>query len=217
MGIRSCPSPRRDRKPAAFLDPNPPMSLELRSLLPYPNSCLGTSPHQQEGDTKMQSVCGIDVSKDRLDIMVLPEQQCFSVRNDAAGWVELVERLRGFSISAIGLEASGGYERGAMRALLAAGMPPIQAAAVRTGQWGSGQERSARRSYDRLVRRHHADTAGAASRASDRKAGGDARRAPSAQCRESRRRECFQIAGRCDAAAAFSPSHQKARSRYRNA
>src|ERR1700731_4443220 len=102
------------------------MSLELRSLLPYPNSCLGTSPHQQGRDTKMQSVCGIDVSKDRLDIMVLPEQQCFSVRNDAAGWAELVERLRGLSISAIGLEASGGYERGAMRALLAAGMPARQ-------------------------------------------------------------------------------------------
>src|SRR6516162_5892867 len=101
------------------------MSLELRSLLPYPNSCLGTSPHQQGRDTKMQSVCGIDVSKDRLDIMVLPEQQCFSVRNDAAGWAELVERLR-VSISAIGLEASGGYERGAMRALLAAGMPARQ-------------------------------------------------------------------------------------------
>src|SRR6516164_637783 len=99
------------------------MSLELRSLLPYPNSCLGTSPHQQGRDTKMQSVCGIDVSKDRLDIMVLPEQQCFSIRNDAAGWAELVERLRGLSIAAIGLEASGGYERGAMRALLAAGMP----------------------------------------------------------------------------------------------
>ena len=48
----------------------------------------------------MQSVCGIDVSKDRLDIMVLPEQQYFSVRNDAAGWAELVERLRGLSISA---------------------------------------------------------------------------------------------------------------------
>jgi hypothetical protein len=31
--------------------------------------------------------------------MVLPEQQCFSVRNDAAGWAELVERLRGLSIS----------------------------------------------------------------------------------------------------------------------
>jgi transposase len=71
----------------------------------------------------MLSFCGIDVSKDRLDFMVLPEQQCSSVRNDVAGWADLVERLRDFSIAAIGLEASGGYERGVMRALLAAGMP----------------------------------------------------------------------------------------------
>jgi len=70
----------------------------------------------------MLSFCGIDVSKDRLDVMVLPEQQCSSVRNDVVGWSELIERLRGFSIAAIGLEASGGYERGVMRALLAAGM-----------------------------------------------------------------------------------------------
>jgi len=70
----------------------------------------------------MLSFCGIDVSKDRLDVVVLPEQQCSSVRNDVPGWAELVERLRGFSISAIGLEASGGYERGVMRALLAEGM-----------------------------------------------------------------------------------------------
>jgi transposase len=74
----------------------------------------------------MLSYCGIDVSKDRLDVIVLPEQQSFSVRNDAAGWVELVARLRGFAITAIGLEASGGYERGAMRALLAAGLPARQ-------------------------------------------------------------------------------------------
>src|SRR5258708_6074896 len=104
------------------------MSLVLQSLLPYPNSCQGTSPHQQGRDTKMAmlSFCGIDVSKDRLDVMVLPEQQCSSVRNDVAGWAELVERLRSFSISAIGLEASGGYERGIMRALLAAGLPVRQ-------------------------------------------------------------------------------------------
>ena len=74
----------------------------------------------------MLSSGGIDVSKDRLDVMVLPEEQCFSVSNDAAGWAELVERLRGFSIAAIGIEASGGYERGVMRALLAAGMPVRQ-------------------------------------------------------------------------------------------
>jgi hypothetical protein len=74
----------------------------------------------------MLSFCGIDVSKDRLDVMVLPEQQSFAVRNDAAGWAELIARLRGFTIAAIGLEASGGYERGAMRALLAAGLPACQ-------------------------------------------------------------------------------------------
>ena len=74
----------------------------------------------------MLSFCGIDVSKDRLDVMVLPGQQSFAVRNDAVGWAELVARLRGIAIAAIGLEASGGYERGAMRALLAAGLPACQ-------------------------------------------------------------------------------------------
>jgi transposase len=74
----------------------------------------------------MLSFGGIDVSKDRLDVVVLPEEECSSVPNDAAGWAELVERLRGFSITAIGIEPSGGYERGAMRALLAAGMPVRQ-------------------------------------------------------------------------------------------
>jgi transposase len=72
------------------------------------------------------SFCGIDVAKERLDVVVLPEQQCSSVRNDAAGWAELVKQLRGFSIAAIGLEASGGYQRGVMRALLAADMPVHQ-------------------------------------------------------------------------------------------
>jgi transposase len=71
----------------------------------------------------MLSFGGIDVSKDRLDVVILPEEQCSSVSNDPTGWAELVEQLRGFSISAIGIEASGGYERGVMRALLAAGMP----------------------------------------------------------------------------------------------
>src|SRR5262245_58928947 len=66
---------------------------------------------------------GSDVSKYRLTVMVLPEEQCSSVSNDAAGWAKLVEQLRGSSIAAIGIEASGGYERGVMRALLAAGVP----------------------------------------------------------------------------------------------
>src|SRR5262245_29628277 len=47
---------------------------------------------------------------------------CWSVVNDAAGWAELVAKLRGLGIAASGIEASGGYERGVVRALLAAGM-----------------------------------------------------------------------------------------------
>jgi transposase len=70
----------------------------------------------------MLSFCGIDVSKDRLDVMVLPAEQCCCVPNDAGGWAALVERLRSFSIAAVGLEASGGYERGIARTLLAAGL-----------------------------------------------------------------------------------------------
>jgi len=50
----------------------------------------------------MLSFCGIDVSKDRLDVLVLPEQQCSSVRNDAARGTELIAQLRGFSIATIG-------------------------------------------------------------------------------------------------------------------
>src|SRR5262249_30548142 len=91
-----------------------------------PEQLPGASPHQQGRDTKMLSFCGIDVSKDRLDVIVLPEEQRSSVSNNRAGWTDLVERLRGWSIAAIGLEASGGYERGVVRALLAAGLPVRQ-------------------------------------------------------------------------------------------
>jgi len=54
------------------------------------------------------SFCGIDVSKDRLDVVVLPEGRFCSVSNDAAGWAELVARLHPLAVSAIGLEPSGG-------------------------------------------------------------------------------------------------------------
>jgi len=65
---------------------------------------------------------GIDVSKDRLDVEILPDQQRFSVDNNAVGWSELVERLHRLSATAIGIEPSGGYERGVIRSLLIAGL-----------------------------------------------------------------------------------------------
>ncbi len=116
--------PRRDWKPVAASVFKPRMSLVLQSLLPHPDSCLGTSPHQQGWDTKMTHLShgGIDVASDRLDVVLLPQGQCFWVANTAAGWAELVERLGDFPIEAIGIEASGGYERGVVRALLSAGI-----------------------------------------------------------------------------------------------
>ena len=65
---------------------------------------------------------GIDVSQDRLDVLLLPQGTAFSVPNDEAGWSTLIGRLRGLPLTAIGLEPSGGYERGVLRALLAASL-----------------------------------------------------------------------------------------------
>jgi len=71
----------------------------------------------------MVATAGIDVSKDRLDVAVHPTGQEFSVTNDAAGWRLLVRRLRSVQPRAIGIEASGGYEHGAIGALLEADLP----------------------------------------------------------------------------------------------
>jgi hypothetical protein len=48
-----------------------------------------------------------------------------------AGWADLVERPRNSSIAAIGIEASGGYERGVMCALLPAAERLAEMLAVR--------------------------------------------------------------------------------------
>lgn len=66
---------------------------------------------------------GIDVSKERLDVAVHPSGELFSVTNDEAGWRALRRRLRPIGARAIGIEASGGYERGVIGALLDAGLP----------------------------------------------------------------------------------------------
>src|SRR3954452_14764731 len=69
------------------------MSLVLQSLLPFPHSCQGPSPHQQGRDERMIEQCfgGIDVSQDRLDVLLLPQGTGFSVANDEAGWSTLME------------------------------------------------------------------------------------------------------------------------------
>jgi transposase len=81
------------------------------------------------------SVAGIDVSKDRLDVHVAPTGRRLSLANSVAGQAQLVARLRQLGVRRVGLEASGGYERAAVRALSQAGfsthvLPPARVRAL---------------------------------------------------------------------------------------
>ena len=71
-------------------------------------------------DTLM--VAGIDVSKDKLDVHVLPGNQVFTVGRDPRGLAELTRRLRRAGIGRAALEASGGYERTVLDQLEADGL-----------------------------------------------------------------------------------------------
>src|SRR3954466_6753409 len=94
-GVGSRHRPRRDWKPVAASVTRPRMSLVLQSFLPFPHGCQGPSPHQQGRDARMIEQCfgGIDVSQDRLDVLLLPQATRFSVANDEPGWNALIARL----------------------------------------------------------------------------------------------------------------------------
>src|SRR3984957_10830252 len=58
------------------------------------NSRLGRKSPFAQGRGKMErAYVGIDVSKDRLDVHVLPEGESFVVARDGEGLAELVERM----------------------------------------------------------------------------------------------------------------------------
>lgn len=69
--------------------------------------------------------CGIDVSKDRLDVSLLPGGECWSVANDPSGTKQLADRLRELGPTLTVLEATGGYEMGAAAALAHASVPLV--------------------------------------------------------------------------------------------
>jgi transposase len=70
-------------------------------------------------------IVGIDVSKDRLDVALLPSGEAFAVERNAAGLEVLVARLREHSPYLVALEATGGFETIAAAALAAAGLPVV--------------------------------------------------------------------------------------------
>src|SRR5215217_8025853 len=121
-GVGSRYRPRRDWKPVAASVTRPRMSLVLQPFLPFPHGCQGPSPHQQGRDARMIEQCfgGIDVSQDRLDVLLLPQATRFSVGNDEAGWNALIARLRDLPVAPMDFELSVAYELVVIRALFTA-------------------------------------------------------------------------------------------------
>jgi transposase len=77
---------------------------------------------QRQSNTK---VAGIDVGKHRLDLAVHGLEDALQVDNGAAGFSELIAWLRAREVGRVGLEATGGYERGVRAALAAAGFEVV--------------------------------------------------------------------------------------------
>jgi transposase len=71
----------------------------------------------------MDTYVGIDVSKDRLDVHILPQGEAFFVDRNGKGLALLVERLRAFAPSLVAVEATGGFETTTAAAVAAAGLP----------------------------------------------------------------------------------------------
>ncbi len=97
--------------------------------------------HRKEGATKMGQdsilAAGIDTGKEALDVALSRGEARLQVDNTAKGWNELAAWLKRHRVKRIGIEASGGYERGVVAALREKGLTvivfqPIQVRAYAT-------------------------------------------------------------------------------------
>lgn len=68
---------------------------------------------------------GIDVSRDRLDVHVLPQGESFALARTASGLEALVARLALLGAARIALEATGGFETVVAASLARAGLPVV--------------------------------------------------------------------------------------------
>src|SRR5271169_5665424 len=90
------------------------------------NSRLGRKSPFAQGRGKMElRYIGIDVSKDRLDVHILPEGTAFAVARDGKGLAELVERIGTLGPERIAVEATGGFETVVAAALAGASLPVV--------------------------------------------------------------------------------------------
>ena len=71
----------------------------------------------------MKNICGVDISKARLDACIEPGSIRGSFKNDATGIAELVALCQQHRVELVAMEATGGYERRAFLLLWEQGLP----------------------------------------------------------------------------------------------
>jgi transposase len=72
-----------------------------------------------------RTVIGVDVSQEHLDVYVRPTAQRRRFANTAAGIVELIAWIRSHAADRIVFESTGPYQKAAVGALLAEGLPAV--------------------------------------------------------------------------------------------
>jgi transposase len=107
----------------------------------------------------MDAWVGIDVAKATLAVWVRPMGLGFEVGNNVAGHRELLERLREWPVVRVVLEATGGYERAVLTALLTAQVPVERVAAHRVRGFATALNQRAKSDpIDAAVLAHFAET-----------------------------------------------------------
>ncbi len=74
-------------------------------------------------DCTSHACVGIDVAKHSLDVCLLPSERHFTVSNDGDGFRQLVDELPAAGTCLVVVEATGGYQRRVVAALIQAGHP----------------------------------------------------------------------------------------------
>jgi transposase len=95
------------------------------------------------------STAGIDTSKAKLDIAVHGRAERWQVDNTSRGWRRLAADLAQAGVVRVGIEATGGYERGVVghlreKSFTVLVLQPIQVRAYARVHLRRGQERRAR-------------------------------------------------------------------------
>ncbi|UQR67471.1 IS110 family transposase [Bradyrhizobium sp. C-145] len=90
------------------------------------------------------TTAGIDTSKAKLDIVVHGRDEGWEVANDLPGWRKLVQLLTKAGVKRVGIEATGGYERGVVEHLRAAGVIVLVLQPIQVKAFGRSRLRRAK-------------------------------------------------------------------------